>query len=207
MPMSRSLGTIIPPKAMVKFKGADTWSLTNTTPGTSNWKQFYANNPFDPVVGASTTACSGFSQMMAFYARGICFATKVVLHWEQSTSEHTHMLYVKWWSSLETPANVSSDEMLENPRGRIRYRRTLPADHGRPEPIVRAFARTKVIENAKDLAPVYYAFTGAHGPSTTTYFTIGLQSPESNYTGPWSDRISAVVTYYCRLFDRLDVSA
>lgn len=109
--VTKSLGTIIPNRAICKFKAADTWQPATSSAG--GMVQFYANNPYDPIVGVSTTTCSGFDVLMDLYKWGICYACKVKV--KAMIQTVNSLVYAYWTDSTRTlPAAVpTNDRILE----------------------------------------------------------------------------------------------
>lgn len=203
----KQMGTIIPQKALCKFKCSDLWTLSNTNgnaPGSSSWKGFYANNPYDPVVGVSTTKCSGFDQMMSIYKYGVVHACKVVCYWETGAGENSHFLYSRFYDHNSTPAIITCDELFEN-NNYTRYVRALPTGHSKPEPILKHFARIKYIEKVKQLDPTTYAFQKTGNPTIPVGCVVGLCSPLTTFTGVWNDTVQVRITYYCKVWERVNM--
>ena len=157
---------LLPDKAFVKFKFWNDYPLTQPTPPVDH-VDFYANNVFDPVLGASAPTCNGFDSLMTFYKNFMVYGCKVKCRFIKvdTTAEalaYIHMPDVCQWSgTLPT-----KDFLMEGPlnvKYAMIYSYQLNTNHC---PVTLSmYRRTKAIANKTELEPALYAGTRFSGPS------------------------------------------
>lgn len=200
--------TPLPDILYTKFRCEDVWQHNLSTGSVNVYTNFYANNPYDPVVGVSVSACSGFPQLMALYAQCICFASKITLTAQHYSGENTFCYILAMDNNFyRGTTGVTRD-----------FVREAPADVCRSAPLVNQiynvrplrmsmYRKVKFIEGVKDLDRSQYCCTGSSGPIRHTYFQVGQIYQSS---APTSSTVSAtriMITYYCKLYDRGNVDA
>lgn len=196
----------VPSIVYTKFRAQDSWGLT--IPAKVN---FYAGNPFDPVVGASVTACSGYAALMSIYAQCLCFAcsVKVIAVAGGGTASHCKM-YIMWedHNAQHVGAALARDYVQENRRDCVVKNCYLYNYNVRPC-YLKSFRKIKAIEKKKELEPLLYACGPSSGPAGganyQTYCYVGGVMGSS--TGGLTLQVEADVriTYYCKLFNRVDL--
>lgn len=206
--MNKSLGLVVPDSAMVKFKACDTWLLTRViASSTEPWMSFYSNNPYDPVVGASTTKCTGFDDLMSFYKRGIVYGFKIEVDPILITNVAEHVCYVhhmdhnknnNTWLSLN---QITETGLVDKWRLIYSYVFKIPGrDH------MMSYKKIKDLERTKDLDIDNYSFTKSTGPTLTTLCNLGWRMADSSQNPDITTRAFVQITYYCKLFEKLTMT-
>lgn len=211
---SRSVTTIpripLPNIMYLKFHYAEqvTGTVNNTSPVFAI--PLYANNPYDPVVGASTVGCSGFNAVMSLYAWCMCFAAKITLRVQES-SANTIEIYA--WILMEshdaqrstTPSqSITLDLLRENPihlKSKLIYN---AAYNVRPT-YLSMYRRIKSIEGTSHLDPFQYRCSRTVGPAINSRLTFGIRTSDNTVATAQTARMHFKVTYYCRVYDRLNL--
>lgn len=199
--MTKNMGVIIPERCMCKFKACDTWTpATNPDGGRTT---FYANNPYDPVVGVSTTECSGFDKMMSIYGYGITYGCKMKAKFMTQTVNS--ICYVKWIASnYSLPVTEPTlNELTEAPKDTLWRHSTIYAFNSRPA-IIKSFKKIKAIERKSELEPDGYKFVDGAGPNKLVGVEVGYIPSDSTNTITYLVQMFIQITYYCKLFDRIE---
>lgn len=209
IPRTRML--IVPDKAFCKFKAADTWNFSYTSPGTSDFMWLYANNPYDPIAGASTTACTGYSTMMTLYNKCMVYGCRVKAGFVQTTASGSELFgYIHQdISSTSYAALLTQAQLCEGGLKHLTYRLLqAPIQSNQVQPVwIKNFARTKDLEQKRELEPASYACTASAGPTIKTNAMIGLVHAGTGLTDGFAVRVLIRVTYYCKLFDKKALTA
>lgn len=196
----RSLGTIIPENARVKFHAADVWTMdVVSTP----YRSYNAFDPHDPVTGASTTMCSGFPELMSIYRFGICYASKISVALHPGNSGNV-LGYegIKYFSSSESAIMPSSNDVSENPV-HLRYVLTSNTTCNERYPkYFKYYMKQKTIENKRFLDPVSYQFTSSTSPTINPVAWVFCLTANTSGGSPLSWNARVRITYYCKVFSK-----
>lgn len=207
----RYLGNAQPDNILVKFKASDIWNFTYATPGVSDFMWMYGNNPYDPIHGASTTACAGYAQYMAMYNKCVTYATKITVGFVQTTNNASELYgYVHHDISTTSLARVlTQSEVVEASLKHFKYCLVTSTNITQQvQPVwVRMFARIKDVEQKTELEPSIYSCGAASGPTNLTALLIGLVHVGSALTDGFAIRAIINVTYYCKLLDKKPLGA
>lgn len=197
--MPKRLGNIIPDQIMCKFKATDTWTPTAAAGGV--YTQFYANNPYDPVVGVSSTACSGFDEMMALFEYGVCYACKVTAKFlNQTESELAYIYFTD--SSVALPAAIPGYDQIVELNKDIRWKHNPVYAYNTKPAVVKYYRTLRSLENERFATPVNYRFTLTGGPAFATGVQVGARSAISGSATAIACQMFIKVVYYCKLYDR-----
>lgn len=193
------MGTVIPNKIFTKFRACDTWTPAASPSG--GLVSFYANNPYDPVVGVSTTKCSGFTEMMHIYTYGICYGCKITV--KQMPITVNSLVYCMFTdSTVSLPASAPSMNFLcECPRD-CRWKHAPVKDYNANPPMIKMFRKMKYLEKKRELEPNDYKFTSSAGPAKAIGVQVGYIPANSTNATNYYNELFVRITYYCRLFDR-----
>lgn len=194
----------------LKFHFAE--SISGTVNSTAPVYAFlgYANNPYDPVVGASTVGCSGFNAIMSIYQWCLCFACKVRVTTQQtSTNSIEGYCYILMENhdalrSNSATAAISLDLLRENPihvKSRLMYNYQY---NTRPTTIS-MYRRIKTLESVGVLDPDKYRCSRTSGPSLNSRFTFGYRTSDNTMATAQTVRQHFKVTYYCRVYERANL--
>lgn len=173
--------------------------------------RFYSNSPYDPIVGVSTIKCTGFDDMMAIYATGICYAFKIkISSIILSSTVVEQMLYIQHNDHTSTTGNalLSLNQITEInlvSRRKTLYSANLQNSSSNSIPIS-SYVKMKSIEKKKELEQDVYGFTRTSGPAYHTYTSVGIQSMTSSTSPDFICRAFIQVTYYCKLFDKVQMT-
>lgn len=205
------LKTIAPNVAYVKLRCGDTWALSGTTPGTSNWLRLHANNAYDPVSGASTAKCSGYDQIMAMYKYLQVQAVKIRVGFVQTTAAASEVYgYIQFEPSSGNYNRVlTADELNESlvPFTRKRII-TSPSYYNQRQPVwIKNYISIKRLEHKGFLEPANYRQTLSGGPTVNSYMNVGYQQCDSSGTVGSAIRALVRITYYCKVYERLPLGA
>lgn len=194
------MGTVLPANAMCKFKAVDTWTPASHAAGGA--ASFYANNPYDPVVGASITKCSGWDAMMDLYSYAIVYGTKVVARFLPNTVNG--VAYI-WWtgSNISLPAAAPSlNYIREAPMNMLSKFTPIYAYNQKPC-FLKSYMRMKYLEKRKELEPDDYKAVSNSGPSLLNGVQVGYVPADSANAQGFQWPIFIEITYYCKLFNRI----
>lgn len=198
-PRTMHLGAIMPSKVMTEFKAHDTWVPTAAAGG--NYTQFYANNPYDPVVGASTTACSGFDKMMQIYTYGICYACKVIVRFLNGGAvNQTGYIYFTD-SEVALPATQPSFDQINEIRRDIKKADVIVNAYNKSPPVISYYRTMRSLEGSKDLRVIDYLFNDSTGPSKALGVQVGSRPLVSTDATACSLLTEVTIIYYCTLHD------
>lgn len=192
---------------LTKFKMEDVWNFTVSSPGASVGYNFYANNAFDPVVGTSTSACSGYPQLMQIYKYCTVFATKVRAIFTIVTGHQAFGYVLMEDHNFRHVAGITRDFLRENPRD-VRSAYLFNGQYNTKPKTVTMFRTTKGLEHKTELENPAYSSTVSGGPTIYTYAQVGVLEAGSG-VNPGGGQIYANIriTYYCKLFDRINLDA
>lgn len=186
----------------------DVWSFTG-----DGYVSFYANNPYDPVVGVSTSACSGFPQLMSIWKYCICYGFKITVIWHAgSASAPSATLYIHFQDHNHAipDGQQTRDFILENPQW-IRTQTAWNSAWNITGPKrATVFKKIKDIEHKKELEPQIYqcTYSGGLTGSGLCYCTVGVMSTGSSALSTLGTVcMDCSLTYYCRIWDRIKMDA
>lgn len=208
--VQRNFGLVVPNMVLTKFKACDSWNLARVgASGTEAFMRFYTNNPYDPIVGVSTTKCTGFDDMMDIYKYGICYGCKISVRPVMPTNNADVILYACHDGSngTNTSANLSLNQITEGriaAKWRLVFSYIFSASSQMRKPFV-VYADIKKLEHKRELEPNLYQFQKGQGPQTATISSIGLQCACST-TFDFAVRCFIQVTYYCKLFQKIQMT-
>lgn len=197
------------PIMYTKFKCNDVWVWQVNYGDERYFVNFYANNPFDPVIGVSTSACSGFPALMQVYQQCTCFASKVVARFNVM-SGHFGCVYVLMEDHfMYHAAGVTRDFLKENRRDAVSRNCYNYTNSAQGPCVLKMYRTTKALEQKKELEPTVYSCTRTSGPSVLTLAQVGALVAGSTGSNPGSYQVSVdiTVTYYCKLFNRVNLDA
>lgn len=209
--MTRSLGLIAPTSLMCKFKYTGLWSATYSTPGTTDKLNFYMNNPYDPIPGASLPKCTGFDQLMDLYEFGICYACKVTARSYFSLSTAAPVVSYIHCDSSRASYNrtLTLDEVTESTLAN-RWKFLMPPLIDPSQRInfkpLKAFKTVKSVEKKTELEPSDYRFTKSAGPTMLPQLHIGFVRLASSDTG-FTIYSFIQIKYYCKLMEKKIIGA
>lgn len=197
--------TPIPSVVYTRFKCQDTWTISTVAR-----LNLYANNPYDPVVGVSTSACSGFPQLMAIWRYCICFGCKVattsVLISGTGSHAYIYIAYDDHFGTMSA-ATITRDYIREHPQN-LRSKAVYSSSYLKAPVRLSFYKKIKAIEHKKELEPQIYALTNAGGLTANAlcFAYVGLVPGGSTTAGVSAD-IDVTITYWCKLYDRIPVDA
>lgn len=205
--VSRNLGLLMPNQILTKFKAFDTWILECSAVYTPRIR-LYTNNPYDPVVGVSSTKCTGFDDLMGLFTYGVCYGCKVVLRPVMYTNNAEVLAYIKHYMSTEADLGwLSLNQIMETNmvKSRIVYscNPILGWTMGNVRPF-NTYVNIKRLEKKKELEASYY-FTKTSGPGSATIVDLGYRHAKSDLVpadNPFTVRTIISITYYCKLFSK-----
>lgn len=201
MKMVKHLGNVIPNNIMTKFRVTGSWAPTSYAGG--GCTSFYANNPYDPVVGASTSACSGFAKLMSLYKYGICYACKASAKFMPiNVNSLGYIMFTDSEVSLAA-AQPSLDFLTEIPKNTVSKHHAIYSYNETPM-FLKLFRTIKGIELKKELEPYDYRFEASSGPRKSIGVQIGYIPADSSNSTAYTWVMWIKITYYCRLYDRMD---
>lgn len=200
----------LPTTILCKFKFNDTWDLNLAINQSSSYINFYSNYPYDPVVSASVTSCSGFSTLMNIWARGICNAFKIRVGCMPLLGTQDDLLaYVFMQDHVHYfPSGLSRDFVTENSFNLKKKLITGYTNSNVPKKWITYYISIKKLEKLRELAWPFYSFhlTGGLQAAYTTYCTVGCVRAQSGEpTSVAAIRLNITGTYYCKLWDRKDL--
>lgn len=200
----------IPPFLWVKFKYNDYHYLSANLSTPNSIAAFYANNPYDPVVGVSTSTCSGYSMWLQLYERCICFASKIVVRSYIGSNTNTENISYVYSQdhNLRFPNGLTRDQLTEQ-NSVLRKKQWLSTTYliqSMPNyHTMSLFAKTKAVEQKRELEPLLYSTTvgGGLASSYATYWIVGTRLAAGLPTSgaECSMRHQITITYYCKLFN------
>lgn len=167
------------------------------------FSNFYANDPTDPVVGASVSACSGFKSMMGIYLNGICNAVKVSVTFMNYGTTLNGIGYVMFTNSsvgVQGTA-LTLNQITECPVNLKSVNLPVTTYNGRPRTIT-YYKKIKQLQGKSELEPAAYQFTDTQGPGTACYFMVGFTPTDSSAANTTTCAFYVRITYYCKLFNR-----
>lgn len=201
------------PIMWTKFRMDDQWNFLISGVAPFQQISFYSNNPFDPVVGVSTSACSEYPQLMQLYRNCMCFACKVVVRASPrniNTSEAIIYLMMEDNNGRHLTSGITRDFLMENSHDLVK-RVILNPQHVNRNNTQRMsmYRKIKNLQNKKELEPAQYAGTLTGGPPTLTYAYVGTTFRGSGFQSGETCSIMAqiTITYYCKLWDRINLDA
>lgn len=162
------------------------------------------NNPYDPVVGISTSACSAYNVLMTIYRRCVCFASKITVRAINIGNMEAYLYVLGENHDFRHTNGVTRDFIRENP---VNLRSKLVFQHEmnmRPT-FIRSFRKIKSMEDKKELEPITYGCTISSGPSIPTYWQVGSVYSASGDISTSTTRVIIKIVYYCRLNDRINL--
>lgn len=200
----------LPNVIYTKFRCRDVWHFDLNVATPNPFVNLYANNPYDPVVGASTTACSGYPQLTSTWRNCLCFATKVVvLAWTNTSvaSMECHVYILMEDHNFRHAAGCTRDFVVEN--GHDLRQKLLTCFPCNLRPIRLSYYRTtKSLEKKLELEPVSYCGYHSAGPNVYTYAQVGAVPARSVVTTEFTNaHCNISITYYCKLWDRINLDA
>ena len=163
------------------------------------------NNPFDPVVGASTTTCSGFTDMMRIYERGICTACKVSVAVIVAINSAPSYVYVEFVPQRRnaTWTPPPDGNFTENNAYNTRYKLLSAPGFNEVYPkYISHYCTTRSLARVAKLDPASYSFTGTTGPAFLHYVNVGMCTVVTTGVGSCGLTCRMKLTYYCKLFDK-----
>lgn len=199
----------VSPIMYTKFKMGDVWNLNIIAPNTRAALNIYLNNPYDPIVGASVSACAGYSQLMAVYKYCICFAVKVTCTFAPgATAQPLVFVYIAM-DGLENlhPTGYLKDPLQEGSPLNLKYKTVWPGLNNQRTTTISMYRRIKTLTSEKDLEETQYRGTQTAGPTNLVYGVVGATLAGSG-TVTASAYINAAIkiTYYCKLYERNDIT-
>lgn len=202
--MTKSLGLVVPDSVMVKFKACDTWTLSKlAASSTEPLVSFYSNNPYDPVVGVSTTKCTGFDDLMTFYKHGVCYGFKIVCHFILTTNITEHWAYIQHTDHTQSPSSWLTMNQIAETGICDKYKLIYSYVFKIPgRDVLTSYKSIKALEKVRDLSTDQYSFTKTSGPTLQTRCNVGARSADSSVSSDFYMRATIEMTYYCRLFER-----
>lgn len=172
---------------------------------------FYANNPYDPVVGVSTVGCSGFSAVMSIYAWCMCFGCKATVKFAIAQANVIEVYSFIMFESHDAPRSINAtnlitlDYLRENPihvKSRLMYDMTT----ANTKPTwMSMYRRIKSLENNGKLDVYQYRCSRTSGPTLNTRCTIGFRTSDTQSTQAIPVRMHWKLTYYCRVWERINL--
>lgn len=208
-PICRVPGLVIPPTLFARFKCQVCYDLNASTANSADRiKAFYLNNVYDPVVGMSTSSCSGYAQLMQFYDHALVLGFKIcVTQYPLGDKNFPTYSYVGFFSSQDgnlLGIEPSTDTLAEmNGRYTVVRNYALAANQ-KPRRIIKYISCRKLEQVAK-LTPADYNCTASMGPAKPSYCVVGFRNLNAdNLAEQTLTRFICTLTYYCRLTDRKD---
>lgn len=196
---------LLPDKAFVKFKFFNDYPLTQPTPPVDHI-DFYANNPYDPVLGASAPTCNGFDTLMSNYKSFLVYGCRMKVRFIKADTSaevfgYIHMPDVNQWSGT-TP---TKDFLMEGPMN-VKYAMlyTYQLNSNKLPVTMSMYRRTKAIANKTELEPSLYAGTRFSGPSELLPCRAGFCWAGSTAITV-QVRMYVSITYYTKLFGRNEI--
>lgn len=197
--LTKNLGTVIPNRALCKFKAADTWTPATSVAG--GFASFYANNPYDPVIGVSTTSCSGFEQLLDIYKWGICYACKVKV--KAMIQTVNSLVYIYWTdSTMSLPVAAPSTDRVMELGQNIAWKHKAVYQYNETPGYLKSYKSMKALEKRKELEPDDYLFTSSAGPARANGVQVGYIPADSGSAITYLCPLFVRLTYYCKLFER-----
>lgn len=212
VPYSRRIDRIpwspIAPMVLTKFKMEDVWNFQVTAPGgASAGINLYGNNAYDPVVGSSTSACSGYSQLMQIYKYCTCYGTKVRAIFNLYLGHQCFGYILMEDHNFRHSTGITRDFLRENPRD-CRSAYLFNGTYNSSPKTITLFRTTKSLEQKTELENPAYSSTSSGGPTIYTYAQVGIVPSGSGVNpGGCSVFVNIRITYYCKLFDRVNLDA
>lgn len=193
-----------------RFSEVTTGTVSNTAP--LYYFLGYANNPYDPVVGVSTVACSGFNSIMAIYQWCMCYGCKIEVTFSQQlvTSllpDGYGFIYMEnhdAYRNSNPSVLMSLDWLRENPIHCKSVLMTSPVQNTLPKKIS-LFRRIRSIEGVTYLDPWQYRCSRTTGPALNSRYTFGYRTTDATSSVAQTIRMHFTVTYYCKCYERLNV--
>lgn len=207
--IQRNLGLVLPRTCFTKFKAVDTWQL-NKSISLSPFMRFYSNNPYDPVYGTSTTKCTGFDDMMDIYKYGICYGFKINVRPVYSSNQPEIILYIQndGHEGTNTGSILTLNQVTETnlvAKWRMLYSFNIMSDPAKIRPL-RNYVKIKHLEHKRELETTNYQFSKSTGPNFSTVCALGAVYANSASTFDFSVRCFVQITYYCRLFEKMQMT-
>lgn len=199
--LPKRMGNVIPRRIFTKFHAVDTWIPTAAAGGVVT--NFYANNPYDPVVGISTTDCSGFEAMMGIYQYGICYACKISAKIMNTSA--SAIAFIKFLpSTTALPVAVPNYNAVTEIGQDIRWRHIPVFQYNQLPTRMKYYRTIKSLERKRELEPNDYKFTGTVGPSKAVGVAIGGIPAKSDDATAITLQLFLKITYYCKLYELKD---
>lgn len=198
--LTKRLGVVIPDQINTKFRAVGTWVPASAIGG--GFQQFYANNAYDPVVGISTTKCSGFTQMMSIYTYGIVYACKIEA--KLMTNTVNTIGFILWDDSttnLTATTIPSLDLLTECPRDSV-WKHQAVYQYNEVPIYLKMFKKIKALERKSELEPSSYKFDANNGPAKACGVQVGYIPADTTNATAFLAQMFIRITYYCRLFNR-----
>lgn len=202
---SRSLGALVPNVVRVKFHAADVWQPATNAAG--SYVCFYQNNPYDPVVGASTTKCSGFDQIMGLFKLGICYGSKISVRFLNGMGVNS-FTYVRAVGYTDYPitAQIDRNMALETPQNTITKFTPVYLYNQKPT-YIKMYRSTKALAHKKFLDPDSWHYYLSGGPTMQQEWQVGYFPADTTNSIVYSMPMYVRITYYCKCFNRADAVA
>lgn len=204
-------GVVLPPKAFIKFRFFSVYTLNASTSSPSDRSlAFYINNPYDPVVGVSTSTCTGYTTIMGMYQHCICLAAKIHVSFYPISTVYPCFGYLAAFASQDSNllGTEPTRDVLSELHGRYSVRRLLNAnvqsDRLRK---LHKFVTIRKLEGLTRLDPTAYQSTSSSGPSRLCYAVLGIRNmTDDSSTEATTHKVFVNITYYCKVLDRADFS-
>jgi len=169
----------------------------------------YANNPYDPVVGISTPACSGFTEIMTLYNSCICYACKVKVTFYKGDNVLEVFGYIAM-PDYENFGwlNVTKDFLVESPMN-VKYRMlTSYLVNQQKNPVGCSMYRTiKGMFHKTELEPNVFGCTRTSGPPSGGSAEIRIGATPSSTPVEFAVRAYVTIVYYCNVYGRFAMQA
>lgn len=192
---------LLPDNAACKFKFFGQYNFTHLV----QYIDLYANNPYDPIVGISTSSCSGYQQLMNIYNSCVCYGCRVSMKFYKMDN----VLEVFGYCVMPdyenfSSTNVTKDFLVESPMN-VKYRMlTSYLFNQQKNPIGCTMYRSiKGMFHKRELEPADFGSTRSGGPPSAATIRCGC----CYASGPaeFSVRSYVTLTYYCKLFGRFQM--
>jgi len=197
----------IAPILFTKLRATDIWAYAVELTNKNSFTNWYTNSAYDPIVGSSLTACSGYSVLAQLYKYCIVFACKMVVTFDIYTG-HSALVYIMMEDhNFRHVTGVTKDFLEENPRDVV-YRYQYSGGKNVRPVTLKMFRTIKSLEGKLELEPASYSSVVNGGPAVHTYGQIGTCYPSSGTSpGTTGTHAHVRVTYYCKFYDRVNVDA
>lgn len=203
----------VPDKVNVKFRCQDLFPFTITSTSQMNYTAFNINNPRNPNTSSILAAsCNGFPAMMAMWRRCLCTSVKVTAHMYLTGGMPCILGFIVFddhnlWHTV-SGNGITRSFIYESPNN-VSYQTVNSLSQYQAKPvIVSRYTSIKQLEGEPDLEAQTYSCTATADPTLQPRAYVGFTMPTNTTANMLSSSCWAnvIVTYYCTLYERIDLN-